>query len=297
MKTIYLEQRSSTKGTEHNKFYEITDNGVRVLTRWGAIGTEGKEKLIFTSIKEEERDKVFNATLNKKLKKGYVPITDNGKQVEFRPSRNGRKWGVEIETHSELSLGDVVEKMRLRKLNVNKRAVGYFKSDGRQWDVKTDSSCGYEFASPILGGEAGYFEAKLAVEKIREVCPTAVNTKCGLHVTIDVSDFNKEELKKLIIKYLEKQEEFYSQCNKSRQNNKYCTKNPAYLLHMIKESNSIDYIIAAANPKGHYNGLNLERLKTKKVIEFRMMESTVGIRKVGAWIRFCVDFVDSVKFC
>lgn len=295
MQTIYLEQRGSTNATEHNKFYRITDDGARVITEWGSIGHVGKSKVLITSPDVQKRAKSFKSQLNKKLKKNYIPINKDGKQIESRPTNEGRKWGVEIETHSRLRLNDIVEKMQTRKLLVNKRQGDYFKSNGRQWDVKRDGSCGYEFASPILSGEAGFFEAKLAVEKIREVCPTATNDNCGLHVTIDVSDHSTSDLKKLIIGYLLAQEYFYAECNDTRQRNEYCLKNPTNRIKDIIYANGLSHMIELATPEGRYHGLNLSRLREKRIVEFRMMESTVGIRKVGGWIRLCVSFIDGLK--
>lgn len=295
MKTVYLEQRSSTKGVEHNKFYRIIDNGSSVITKWGAIGCDGKQKTLIISDDVNKRVKTFNKKLESKKSGGYVIINADGQQLELRPEKNGRKWGVEIETHSKLSSDDVAAKMQQRGLNVNLQKNSYFKSKGVQWDIKRDGSCGYEFASPILSGQRGFFDAKLAVEKIREICPTATNGKCGLHVTVDVSDHSNSDLKRLIIAYLLAQNYFYSECDDSRQNNKYCKKNPAHHVKNMNLEENLNTFIAWATPNGRYHGLNLSRLIEKRIVEFRMMESTVSIRKVGAWIRMCVNFVNSIK--
>lgn len=138
------------------------------------------------------------------------------------------------------------------------------------------------------------FDAKIAVEKIRELCPDAVTSKCGLHVTVDVDDHSNEDLKRLIIGYLRAQEHFYSQCNESRQSNRYCERNPdSALPKMLKAS--LSDVISMAGGNNRYHGLNLTRLRERGVVEFRMMESSVAIRKVGTWIRSCVSFVDGMK--
>jgi hypothetical protein len=120
-------------------------------------------------------------------------------KVEERPSAEGRRFGMELETHTRVDIDEVIRLCEDRGLKINDQRSRYFKSDGAKWDIKRDGSCGYEFASPILSGAAGIFDAKIAVEKIREVCPTAVNSDCGIHVTIDVSDHSPADLKRLLI--------------------------------------------------------------------------------------------------
>lgn len=307
MKTIYLEHRGSEGDTQNNKFYTITDDGAKVQFSWGAIGTAGQSKVEIESTDSEAREAVFQKKLKEKVKKGYVVIKRDGVQVEDRPPEEGRGWGLEVETHSALSIEDIVSRMRERGLSVNVRTSDYFHSDGNQWDVKRDGSCGYEFASPISRGKHGLFNAKVAVEKIKEVCPDAVNSSCGVHVTIGVADhFNERgldhtDLKRLVIGYLKAQENFYAMCNSSRQNNRYCMRNPVENLERIIKATPRDIstiVDMAGGWRSHsdrYHGLNFTRLFSKKVVEFRMLESTVSVRKVGEWIETCVGFVDGLK--
>jgi predicted DNA-binding WGR domain protein len=309
MRQVYLEQRSATGATEHNKFYRLTDDGSSVLTEWGAIGASGQSKVISIDLDPTVREAVFNKKLKEKEGRGYVVQTRQEASstgagpvhVEARPSAEGRRWGLEVETHSNVDIHEVAAKMMARGLRVNVEAGRYFQSDGQAWDLKRDGSCGYELASPILGGEAGVFNSKLAVEKIREVCPTAVNHSCGIHVTIDIADHSPEDLKRLAIGYLRAQEFFYQECAEWRQNNQYCRRNPIHSLEAIVRTpaSQIQKILDLAggwrNHENRYHGLNFTRMFSRKVVEFRMMESTVDIRKVGGWIRMCVGFVDGLK--
>ena len=305
-KTIYLENRGTQDGAECAKFFQLEDDGHRVIATWGAIGQKRPPKVLVESEDPAVRQAAWDKKLKEKTKRKdnpYQVIRETGpdatRVVEERPSSVGRRWGLEVETHSRLSPREVAAKMQERGLTVNLRENDYFHSDGTAWDVKRDGSCGYEFASPILSGDAGIFDAKLAVEKIREVCPDAVNVKCGLHVTIDVSDHSPADLKRLAIAYLKAQEHFYAQCNESRQHNQYCQRNPLTRLQDMIDSKSIERVLDGAggwrNHSDRYHGLNWTRVFSKKVIEFRMMESTVAVRKVGSWIRMCVGFVDGIK--
>jgi predicted DNA-binding WGR domain protein len=315
MKTVYLENRGKQDGSECAKFFRLEDNGHQVMSYWGAIGAKGQQKALVVSEDPVARQAAWDKKLREKTKRKDNPYqiirmegvveglsrctTPSVQVLEQRPSAVGRRWGLEVETHSNLSPTEVAHKMLERGLKVQLRTGDYFPSDGGQWDVKRDASCGYEFASPILSGDAGIFDAKLAVEKIREVCSTAVNSRCGLHVTIDVSDHTPTELKRLAIAYLKAQEHFYAECNPSRQHNHYCQKNPTHRIMDMVQSNSIERVLDACggwrDHNDRYHGLNWTRVFTRKVVEFRMMESTVAVRKVGAWIRMCVGFVDGVR--
>lgn len=308
MNQVYLEQRGVTGDTEHNKFYSAVDDPVAqtVTFRWGSIGCAKPSVKVIHEADPAKRTAIFDAKVKEKVGRKsnpYVVIerTDGVSvdRVEARPSAVGRGWGLEVETHSQLDPADIANRMSARGLKVNVETGRYFHSDGRVWDVKRDGSCGYEFASPILRGDSGIFDAKLAVEKIREVCPTAVNSNCGIHVTIDVSDHSEDDLRRLVIAYLKAQEFFYKECNASRQDNRYCKRNPVAQLPMIIATRDVRRALDMAggwrNHDDRYHGLNLTRVFTRKVVEFRMMESSVDIRKVGAWVRMCVGFVDGVK--
>jgi predicted DNA-binding WGR domain protein len=306
MREVYMEQRGATGDTEHNKFFKLTDDGNKVTSFWGACGTNGQSKVLIESpdlaVRQEAWDKKFKEKTKRK-DNPYVVITDtNGartEKVEARPSSDGRRWGLEVETHTNLNKAEIVRLMRERGLEIQDGSDRYFHSTGRVWDLKRDSSCGYEFASPILSGEAGLFDAKLAVEKIRTVNDNAVNRQCGIHVTADVSDHSQADLKRLAIGYLKAQEHFYRQCAEWRQDNRYCKRNPTHnVKRMIEISNLEAVLDLCGGWRRHddrYHGLNWTRVFNPKVVEFRMLESSVNIRQVGAWIRMCVGFIDGLK--
>lgn len=314
-KRVYLENRGTQDGAECNKFFVLEDDGAKLTTFWGSIGTKGQSKVLSEdpdpAVRQAAWDKKFKEKTKRKDNPYLVIEEGNGVQaspgvettqvtrVEQRPSDVGRRWGLEVETHTNLDKDAIVAQMRERGLEVVDSSGRYFHSTGSVWDLKRDGSCGYEFASPILSGDAGIFDAKLAVEKIRAVCATAVNRQCGIHVTVDISDHTDDDLKRLVIGYLKAQEHFYGQCAAWRQDNRYCKRNPvANMFAIIKENDVKRALDLAGGWRQHdhrYHGLNLTRIFNPKVVEFRMLESSVDIRKVGAWIRMCVGFIDGLK--
>jgi len=310
MHTIYLENRGTQDGAECSKFFQLEDDGHKVIAKWGSIGQNRPPKVLVESEDAAVRQAAWNKKLKEKTQREDNPYqviwekdgsssSSAVKVVEARPSSEGRRWGLEVETHSNLDITEVIEKMEARGLQINDQRSRYFDSTGQKWDVKRDGSCGYEFTSPILSGNAGIFDAKLAVEKIREVCENAVNRNCGIHVTIDVSDHNDADLIRLAVGYLKCQDHFYAECAEWRQDNRYCAKNPIHnMASMLRDKDAKAALERCGGWRNHsdrYHGLNFTRTFSKKVVEFRMMESTVSVRKVGAWIRLCVGFVDGLK--
>jgi len=300
MRTVYGEERGTSNDTEHNKGYRLTDTGTQVVCEWGQIGNLRNKKIICESSDADERTAAFEKQFKAKFKRKanpYIIIEQDGSAVESRPEADGgRKFGLEVETHSRLSIDDIIEKLLARGLKVRDRRNSYFHSDGSQWDVKYDSSAGYEFASPILSGSRGIFDAKLAVEKIREVGgATAANANCGVHVTVDIGDHSFEDFKRLVIGYLRCQKHFYDQVHESRSTNQYCMPNPTHLIESILRATTVAEIrrLASNNRRGErYHGLNLTNAGRA---EFRHMEGNVSIRNIAAWIRLCVSFVDGIK--
>ena len=318
----YLENRANTGDTEHQKFYRIVVDGCDTHFTWGAIGANKPGTEDKTHESESEAFAYAQAKLKSKQagKKGYLLITEKqggdvpsmstGRtapvrrtdtvQHEQRPPETGRKFGFEVETHSNLDPKKIADQLSARKLKINYRAGSYFHSDGTSWDVKRDGSCGFEFASPILCENSGIFDVKLALEKIRGVCETAVNADCGIHVTIDVSDHGEADLRRLLVGYLKAQEHFYKRCNKTRQVNRYCQRNDVRALQipsmsMAVCSNVVNMLARAMSPGGRYHGLNLDNMRASKPrVEFRMLESTLDARKVGTWIRTCIGFVNGL---
>ncbi len=310
---VYLENRGETNGKECSKFYHVECSEKGTIFRWGRTEQfESIRKKVDGGGVKIASPVACQATALKQIEtkanKGYREIWRNiggrVKAKEAEVEKSGRRFGLEIETHTRIDVDTILERLRKRGINVNDDRHAYFHSDGTKWDLKRDGSCGYEFASSILHGESGIFDCKVAVENVQQVCSgkSAVNDECGLHVTVDISDLKDIDLKRLVYHYLRAQEHFYAMCNKTRQSNRYCARNPLRYLNYLSVNNAalsvpdfMDRCGGWSDRNNRYLGLNLTRMFSKKVIEFRMKESTVAPREVGKWIRTCLNFVDNVK--
>ena len=79
-------------------------------------------------------------------------------------------------------------------------ATSDYHSDGRTWDIKTDSSCGYEVATPAISlDESGNNDVLRRVcEELRVLGPL-VNNSCGYHLHIACQDYTWDDLRRLLI--------------------------------------------------------------------------------------------------
>ena len=119
------------------------------------------------------------------------------------------------------------------------------------------------------------------------------DSRCGIHITVDISDFDATDRKRLIIAFLKAQKHFYSMCNASRQNNSYCKKYDINKLSRCVAARSVSKIRSILY-FDKYRGLNLTKLN-QDVVEFRMFQSELSARKITEWVRTCVGFVEGVK--
>jgi predicted DNA-binding WGR domain protein len=298
MKT-YLEHRGNTNGVENNKFYEVETKNNKLYCRWGSTHRYEalKNKYIETSgikILTKDISTKYHALILKKQRRGYNIIQTNSVRVETRPTNTGRKFGVEIETNTNLRKSVLCKLLKDRGLKA-RSISGYTTSNGDKWDIKNDSSCGYEIASPILSGPQGIFDLKLAVDKIKDALLDThmPDDRCGIHITVDVSDFNKVDIKRLIIGFLKAQHHFFDMCNESRQNNTYCKKYNISKIDQCIRATTVSKIQSILNIC-KYRGLNLTKL-SDKVVEFRMFQSELSARKITEWVRVCVGFIEGMK--
>ncbi len=300
MKTL-LENRGNKNGVENNKFYELETRNGKLYCRWGTMSRYHDLRNQYTaqsgiSILDESE---YDSKLENKIKRGYVIITEGSSYVEDRPVENSnviRKFGVEIETNTNLSKSELKKKLKNRGLAV-KVTHSYQSSNGTTWDIKNDSSCGYEIASPILSGKTGIFDLKLATDKIKEALNDdhLPDLDCGIHITVDISDFSKIQIKRLIIGFLKSEHHFFKLCNESRQNNTYCEKYNITNTKLKKCINASTVSrITTILRVDKYCGLNLSKLD-ENVVEFRMFQSELNPRKITKWVRTCVGFVEGIK--
>lgn len=154
----------------------------------------------------------------------YTPWLDRniGVEMEMNQHRDGDGRSITAPTLKR-ALSKALEDLGLSQSRLNDRDAGYFHSRGETWDVKTDSSCGWEIASPILRlNEVGENEELRGVcTRLEQVGPQ-IDRTCGHHLHIDISDLHWQEVQRLCWLWARYEPFLFELVNTSRRGNSYC---------------------------------------------------------------------------
>ena len=125
---------------------------------------------------------------------------------------SGRNIGIEIEVNKQRRGRPALQARSLKTAvmhalvdvgapagYLNTRDVGYYKSDGSTWDIKTDATSGWEVASRAIQlNDFGENEELARVCHHLERIDAAVNNSCGLHIHIETRDLTWMQLQNLV---------------------------------------------------------------------------------------------------
>jgi hypothetical protein len=253
------------------------------------------------------------------------------RQIIFRELPPQRRFGVELEVSNNLSkkqIGQIVNdyesiyntKKRLVKVTSGEEGWAQTKDNG-YWHVKFDRTCGptggffdngWEVASYIgCGAQDVNHISRLA--RFLSNAGSEVNLNCGLHVHVEVADFNEEDMGILLSNWLKVEEFLISICHPSRQNNKYCLPlrnkfNIQSKIQIIKTPLDVWFCLRPFDLNIHNNKDKRVTLNTvgfaislinsffsRKTIELRLPECVLDENHVKNWIRLIINFVETSK--
>jgi len=146
--------------------------------------------------------------------------------------------------------------------------------------------CGFEYVSPLLRGDDGLDQIRGLYEAIRP----RVNNYCGLHVHIDVRDFNDDEKLELIKRLRADKRLFTEKVDPSRLYNTFCDGD----LPEVRDGESF-YAYTARLHGDRYVWCNVLAVYKHGSIEFRLHEATEDAEKVCKWVEFLTTYVENVK--
>lgn len=196
-----------------------------------------------------------------------------------------RKIGFEVEFSAPMNPLTGIQRELTRQGQPVVNAGYYRHSDGLHWDLKTDSSCGYEIASPVITDYARLLQAVKIVDVIKNNGGT-VNDRCGLHVHVDMNGIDSETFER-IMRFMSRYEDaFFLLADPSRQNNQYCRKLSGQD-KLVKQG--VDFR-RAWNAKHYW--LNGTHLGGQGTLEFRLMASHLEAEYIAGWVLFLVHSVD-----
>lgn len=235
----------------------------------------------------------------------------------YRPWMN-RNIGVEMEMNASSTVagrnvGTTSVSSALRAANVpNVQSMGYGHSDGSSWDVKTDSSCGIEVASPkLLLDENGHnAELRLVCDTLQNVVSPRVDRRCGLHIHVECADFTWRDIQKLIALWSRYEPFFFDLLPDSRLANTYCTPVRAArwttARAAMRFTTEIEPLLLIDNENefvrnmqqqfsNRYRSLNLSGFWRHRRIEFRLHSGTIDYAKIRNWSILLLALVNRVK--
>ncbi len=187
----------------------------------------------------------------------------------------------------------------------------------------------FELVSPVLNGGRGLTRLNNVMRALQSMrspssaCPAVikVNKSMGTHVHVGTHGLDLHDLKKIGVNFCkyERAMDSIMPGSRKRNNNDYCKSvrnNTTFAggvwgevsnverTDMIMQCQSTSGLAALLNPrrgavKPRYYKLNLQNLATgrQETLEFRQHSATFNYRKIAAWVRFVVNFVEnSAKF-
>jgi hypothetical protein len=241
--------------------------------------------------------------------------------VEYKKFVPKRCFGIEIEVGNEVPISTIKETISCNSVVPVKTSYYRASLNNTFWEVKHDGSCGKnvdKFGINEGGFEVTTFKGSTTKELLH-ICNMArkikqigccVNKNCGLHVHVDISDFDLEKVGKLIAYWLCIEKTMFQAVPSVRKNNKFCnslsTLRPKYDCtditamrvwnhykpYSTKLHDNFDRR-CALNLVNYYRSLHIKNFK-RPTVEFRFPEGTLVSRTIKNWTRIFINFVNNV---
>lgn len=223
-----------------------------------------------------------------------------------------RRFGVEIEVNSfdkrnrpigyedgKLPegieyVGNLVQKITEEKVLIHKWGNDHHND---VWIVKPDGSCGMEICTPVLKGWNGIMRTCRVIDGFRKDPKITADTRCSLHVHVDVSDLSDAALASVISWWIKCEPVFMDSVPSRRKKSQYC--------QFLGQMDIFEDVEDGLYPPeilfkriGHckYYTINTFHYvnKKRKTIEFRIMDNECCLDPWMAknWIRLVLHFVE-----
>ena len=206
-----------------------------------------------------------------------------------------RRFGVELEFNTRNDQSRESFKRLIERVPGQRAEVRNWErtNDNTVWVCKTDSSCGLEINTPVMCGPVELKNLGLVVAEFQRA-GSAFDTKCGLHVHVDVSDMTMEQIH-VLIKYWAKIEHVVMNAHpEHRRKNGYCRPiNEMFSDWRENRYYTGDQIFRAI--RQNRGALNVQHLDTRRTIEFRMGDMCTDPEDIKNRVRFLVWFVEIAK--
>jgi len=217
-----------------------------------------------------------------------------------------RRFGVEIEFLSTITVEHAVNTLRAAGIQVE--YMGYTHSTTPHWKIVTDGSCGYELVSPVLEGERGIEEVRIAAAAL-EAAGAKVDKRCGLHVHFDARSMKLKAVKNLFKLWLKFEDvlDTFQPPSRRGSSNTYCQSNLRDRCHDAGGHraacnamfNAIDACKSMDEMKQlypcRYRKLNIHSYFRHQTLEVRHHAGTTNPDKITHWVRLMARLFDAAE--
>ena len=217
-----------------------------------------------------------------------------------------RRFGVEIEFLSTVTIQQAV--MSLRAAGLQVQSEGYTHRTTPHWKVVGDGSCGLELVSPVLEGEAGLEQVRIAAAAL-EAVGAQVDKRCGLHVHFDARGMSLKSIKNLFKMWLKFEDvlDTFQPASRRGNANRYCQTNLSYepvgagdhrgqcsrMFQRIDACRSIEEMKALYPCR--YRKLNIHSYFRHQTLEVRHHSGTTNPEKITHWVRLMARLFDAAE--
>jgi hypothetical protein len=233
----------------------------------------------------------------------YTPWKDRqiGLEIELtkRRTTGGTLTSTVIKNAVGRALADVGAPARL----LNPREVGWYKSNGETWDIKTDATCGWEVASRalMLNEFGNNEELERVCHHIGALNPSVTN-QCGLHMHIQARDLSWHQLQNLVWLWARYEPYWFSLVPAYRRERSYCAPICSSLYDGIPNytwdtsrrliTGHRDHASADAWPRA---SLNLRPWWSSGRVEVRLHHGSISYTEMQEWAMLMLALVERAK--
>lgn len=223
-------------------------------------------------------------------------VIESVPNLELPPQMPDRRFGIEIEfdpgNHSQEEYQLAIDSVLRPQLNARVQCFGYHHSNGGSWDLKTDSSCGFELATPALRWH-NWPVVENVLAAIRRVGGVAT-ASCGVHIHHEFNDVRVTGLRRMYLLWYAYEDLLFKMVHPSRESNYYCAPIRHYgsfetLRTRMGTGTAIQQL---SRSLGKYRSLNTLPWWNGTRIEVRMHHGTLDAHDVKFWTAITQQMVE-----
>jgi Putative amidoligase enzyme len=169
----------------------------------------------------------------------------------------------------------------------------WYKTHG-YWVLKPDHSCGIEVCSPIMQGWQGLKKVCRVIEVFGNNTLIRADSRCSLHVHIDVSDLTRNEIDNILKWWIKCEPVFFDSVPGIRKDNRFCQ----FIGLWDWAQEDIQDLVKILGENKYYsvNSFHLHA-GDRNTLEFRIGENKLCRNAYFAknWIRLLIHFLEIAK--